>query len=116
VPNDRMPALPAKRARKGPSFTLAPLSVLAADGPKTPVVIGEAVKKRDWLRAETTKAMEHQQSRRCLFQFFRSLGTSRNDSVTTAPPFGKMDNSRNNKPPAVPRDAAVARVCVGMIR
>jgi hypothetical protein len=36
---------------------------------------GEAVKKWDWLRAETAKTLENQQSRRCLSQFFHSLGT-----------------------------------------
>jgi hypothetical protein len=32
-----------------------------------------AVKKRDWLRAETAKTPENQRSRRCLSQFFHSL-------------------------------------------
>jgi maltooligosyltrehalose trehalohydrolase len=37
---------------------------------------GEAVKKWDWLRAETAKTRENQQSRRCLSQFLHSLGAS----------------------------------------
>ena len=37
---------------------------------------GEAVKKWDWLRAETAKTMENQRSRRCLSQFFHSLGVN----------------------------------------
>jgi Rrf2 family protein len=35
---------------------------------------GEAVKKWDWLRVETAKTLENQRSRRCLSQFFHSLG------------------------------------------
>ena len=35
---------------------------------------GEAVKKWDWLRAETAKTLEDQRSRRCLSQCFHSLG------------------------------------------
>jgi hypothetical protein len=33
----------------------------------------EAVKKWDWLRAQTAKTLEKQRSRRCLSQFFHSL-------------------------------------------
>jgi hypothetical protein len=36
----------------------------------------EAVKKWDWLRAETAKTLEDRRSRRCLSQFFHSLGVS----------------------------------------
>jgi hypothetical protein len=48
---------------------------------KVPVPIfftaaGEAVKKWDWLRAETAKTLENHWSRRCLSQFFHSLGGS----------------------------------------
>ena len=32
------------------------------------------MKKWDWLRAETAKTLENQRSRRCLYQFFHSLG------------------------------------------
>jgi hypothetical protein len=35
---------------------------------------GEAVKKWDWLRAETAKTVENQRARRCLSQFLHSLG------------------------------------------
>jgi hypothetical protein len=35
---------------------------------------GEAVKKWDWLRAETARTLENQRSRRCLSQFSHSLG------------------------------------------
>jgi phosphatidylethanolamine/phosphatidyl-N-methylethanolamine N-methyltransferase len=38
------------------------------------------VKKWDWLRAETATTLENQQSRRCLSQFFHSLG-AKDDSV-----------------------------------
>ena len=38
---------------------------------------GEAVKKWDWLRAETAKTPENQRSRRCLSQFSHSLGELR---------------------------------------
>jgi hypothetical protein len=44
----------------------------------------EAVKKRDWLRAETAKTLENQRVRRCLSQFFHSLyaaKTWRHDST-----------------------------------
>jgi hypothetical protein len=46
--------------------------------PKIPrrAVRGEAVKKWDWLRAETAKTLENQRSRRCLSQFIHSLGVS----------------------------------------
>jgi hypothetical protein len=44
---------------------------------------GEAVKKWDWLRAETAKTLENQRSRRCLSQFFHSLG-AKDDSVSGA--------------------------------
>jgi hypothetical protein len=35
-------------------------------------------KKWDWLQADTAKALENQQSRRCLSQFFHSLSVCRN--------------------------------------
>jgi hypothetical protein len=35
---------------------------------------GEAVKKWDWLRAETTRTLGNHRSRRCLSHFFHSLG------------------------------------------
>jgi hypothetical protein len=34
------------------------------------------VKKWDWLRAETAKTLENRRSRRCLSQFFHSLGVT----------------------------------------
>jgi hypothetical protein len=41
---------------------------------------GEAAKKWAWLRAETAKTLENQQSRRCLSQFLHSLGEANNVS------------------------------------
>jgi beta-galactosidase len=41
---------------------------------------GEAVKKWDWLRAETANTLENQRSRRCLSQFFHSLGVGGDNS------------------------------------
>jgi glucose-6-phosphate isomerase len=38
---------------------------------------GQVVKKWDWLRAETAKTLEDQQSPRCLSQFFHSFGALR---------------------------------------
>ena len=36
--------------------------------------MAEAVKKWDWLRAETAKTLENQPSQGCLSQFLHSLG------------------------------------------
>jgi hypothetical protein len=80
----------------------------------------EALKKCDWLRAETAKTLENQRARRCLSQFFHSLREATmmldknidDKKIRPAPHLSAINVSANNLPAnssAIPRDPAAIR-------
>jgi hypothetical protein len=66
----------------------------------------EALKKWDWLRAETAKTLENRRARRCLSQFFHSLGETNtmldrnidDKKIRPAPHLSAINVSANNRP------------------